>query len=201
MTSGNRYDPPISMSSPLATGTALPDDVAARARSRAAALLLTMSESSAPVRPLRSREAYSPLLLLSPVSTSISTLVGLAAASAAAATASFDHRARPRLVCRSTPVALMIGTPARRLRMRIMRVTSPWTSGWRPSPIAFLADSKAPRTMSRRSSPGRAPEYSAARSSTRGKSRYGLAVVTTQVCQVSSDRFIRCSGGCSSGDR
>ena len=109
MMSGIRNAPPISISSPRDTRTGLPFASVWRARSSAAAQLLTTSASSASVRAARISSARLDRLPRLPVSRSTSRSEYPAAARVTARTAASASGARPRFVCSTTPVALITG--------------------------------------------------------------------------------------------
>ena len=110
MMSGMRNPPPISTSSPRETTTSLPRASVSSASSTAAAQLLTTSAASAPVRrrsrPLDMRVARAALLPRRRPSRGWNTPRRRATSRSRA---SGDRSARPRLVCSTTPVALMTG--------------------------------------------------------------------------------------------
>src|SRR5207302_138641 len=97
------------------TMSSLREASAASARSPAAALLFTTTASSAAARSASIRAAWPCRSPRFPATRSYSTLVA-PAASTIAAIARSDNGARPRLVCRITPVALMTGNSVRRSR-------------------------------------------------------------------------------------
>ena len=109
MMSGTRKLPPISTSSPREMATFLPHPTTDSMSSTAAALLLTTSAPSAPVREQSSRETAVCLLPRVPSSTLYSRVDQRSAAAAAAIAALWLRGARPRLVWSTTPVPLMTG--------------------------------------------------------------------------------------------
>ena len=106
ITSGMRYEPPISTNSERATTTLRPLPSAAATSNTVAALLLTGRPASAPVNCANKSQTAPSRLPRPPVSASISHIAA-ALADAAASCASSGHCARPRLVCKTTPVALI----------------------------------------------------------------------------------------------
>ena len=148
-----RKPPPISTSSPRATMTSLRAASAASARSTAAALLFATSASSEPARSARSRAAWpwrSPRL---PRARSYSTLTA-PAASMIAASARADSGARPRFVCRTTPVALMTRRSVWRSRSATDAraiAANPAASARTPFERAFARTSRAARVRRSRS--------------------------------------------------
>src|SRR6266404_392710 len=106
--SGTRNDPPISTNSPRDTMASPPAANSCSTRKTAAALLFTTTAGT-PNSRWRSAEACASRLPRVPVPRSYSRLVYDDAASATACAAAADIGARPRLVCRTTPVALITG--------------------------------------------------------------------------------------------
>ncbi len=102
-----RKPPPISTSSPRLTTTAFPAACVARTSRTAAAPLLTTSASSAPADRASRRPTGERRSLRRPDTRSISRLDARARRDTASG-------ARPRLVCRSTPVALTTGRSSAR---------------------------------------------------------------------------------------
>ena len=126
-----RNEPPISTSSPRETTTSRPGARAARASTRAAALLLTTRPASAPVSAPSSRSARrlrSPRRALA--GSSSRSQAASSSGGRAAATAR-GSGARPRLVCRKTPVALSTrasGSPRAASISAAMRAGRPATA-------------------------------------------------------------------------
>ena len=102
-----RKPSPISTSWPRLTSTSPPRAVAHRASSTAAALLFTTRASFAPVTVHNTSRTWSCREERSPRARLYSRSVYDEAAMVTARTASSGSRARPRLVCTTTPVALM----------------------------------------------------------------------------------------------
>ena len=105
--SGIRKPPPISTSSPRDTSTARPNAIVRRASTRAAAPLLLTSAPPAPVNSRRRAVQWSYREPRAPASRSYSRLAYPRATLAIASSADSARGARPRLVCRITPVPLM----------------------------------------------------------------------------------------------
>ena len=107
-----RKEPPISTSSPRETTDSLSFASAERARITAAALLLTTSAASAPVRRQSSHSTWLLRWPRAPSSSEYSRVLYEPAISRTSFTASSASSDRPRLVWMTTPVAL---TTRRRL--------------------------------------------------------------------------------------
>ena len=117
--SGIRNSPPISISSPRETSTCFPFASAARLSSSAAAQLLTTSASSAPVSAMSIARRGSSACRGRRSRGRPRGRCSRRAASAAAPIARSGTGARPRLVCRITPVALITGvSPVEMLEAR-----------------------------------------------------------------------------------
>ena len=145
--SGMRNDPPISISSPRETITSPPSARVLRARKTAAALLFTTRERSAPSNRVSKRSVCWSRWPRSPFARSYSRLEYCPEISAMWRTASAASGARPRLVCRMTPVALMTGrregpaSPSAAARISCSRLS---TETAESSPLVIL-----PRTPCR----------------------------------------------------
>src|SRR6267378_3678681 len=135
-----RKPPPISTSSPRATMTSLRDASAARASNTAAALLFTTTASSAAARSARRRAACPCRSPRFPATRSYSTVTAPAAA-AIAASARGESGARPRFVCRTTPVALI--TLRRVRRSRSARAARVSVANLAASPVVWAARARA----------------------------------------------------------
>ena len=120
-----RKDPPISTSWPLEMTTSRSSASAWRINITAAALLFTTMADSAPVSPQIRSETRSWREPRLPVSASISSVQYPSITSVTARRAASDNTARPRPVCRITPVPFTAGfrAPVERASMEgVVRV-------------------------------------------------------------------------------
>src|SRR5438093_663254 len=136
-----RNEPPISTSSPRETSTSRSAASVLSASSTAAALLLTTSAASAPVKARRSSSTRASRSPRRPVTRSSSRFEAWRAAPASAAIASSASGARPRFVCRTTPLALTTrtrrGAETASRRAATRRRTSSSGGTGLPSPAAL----------------------------------------------------------------
>ena len=160
-----RKEPPISTSSPRDTTTSRPSARVLSASSTAAALLLTTAAAAAPVRAQRCSSTGASRSPRCPEARSISRLHALRAASHTAATASSASRARPRLVCRTTPVAF---TTWRRRgdATALNHLRAPFTTaaslGAAPAPARTAVRQSSSAARSAASTSGRGNSFSSA---------------------------------------
>ena len=116
MMSGTRKLPPISTSSPREMTASRPSQNVFSARTSAAAQLFTTSASSAPVSSVSSDVQCAWRDPRRPLATSYSSVENPCATVRMASSAGPASGARPRLVCSTTPVALITGRSVDRCR-------------------------------------------------------------------------------------
>ena len=170
--SGIRNEPPISINSPREMSTSRPSAWVERASTSAPAALFTTNASSAPVRRRSLSRPCVERCPRVPVERSYSRLVYPAAAAIAASIAARASGARPRFVCRTTPVALSTGrSPVRLVSSTRAEISAAQSSGGPARRVR--ADSSDARTAETTSARGEVLSSSATRGSRRRPSTEG----------------------------
>src|SRR5437660_8298259 len=138
MISGIRNPSPISISSPLETITSPPRASAARVTSTAAAQLFTTIAASAPVKRVSNSAVCTSRFPRAPASRSYSRLLYCVALRRNSSTTVCGSGARPRFVCRITPVALITGCSEReRIRSTSLLMSSSTEAAFSPNAVQF----------------------------------------------------------------
>ncbi len=140
MISGIRKPSPISISSPRETITSPPRASAASVTSTAAAQLFTTMAASAPVKRLNNSAVCTSRFPREPASRSYSRLLYCVALRRNSSTTVSGRGARPKLVCRITPVALITGCSDReRIRSTSLLISSSTDAALRPIAVEFAS--------------------------------------------------------------
>src|SRR5256886_5683689 len=146
MISGIRNPSPISISSPRETTTSPPRASAASVTSTAAAQLFTTMAASAPVKRVNSSVVCTSRFPRAPASRSYSRLLYCVALRRNSSTTVSVSGARPKFVCKITPVALITGCSDReRIRSTSLPMSSSTEAAFSPSAVQFESPARRER--------------------------------------------------------